>query len=251
MSNSPPVDLARLGLQRGVLYEVLATTRFPGTRVANVAPMGCVVTGQAEVTFYPFRDTDTFGNVVAAGRVNLNFHDDVALFARAAFRGWHRGLEEREVPGDAIAWTTDETEPVLRAAPLVLTCALAEKPAESARATCRLRVTNVITPGGSVEADSRLEGAERGKTTANECLLPHLGFFVRARHLALEAIIHATRVRLHADRGDATAVDKYLDLVDFYCTEALKYRPPPDVERAVALTRAYCRAEAAKSDSAP
>ncbi|MHA1734297.1 MAG: DUF447 domain-containing protein [Promethearchaeota archaeon] len=212
--SAPTVET--LGFEKGCLYEVLVTTADPESGVPNTAPMGMWVLSAEGVEIRPFRDTDTFKNASAAREVAINIAGDPLLFVKTALTGWSGGEGEPELPPESYTLDEGSSVPHLRDAPLVLLAKVEHVAGESPRARLTLKVRKVL----------------RGERIP---VLP-----CRSNNLVLEALIHATRVKVH--EGNPEKARKYHELASFYCSEALKYYPSEGVKEATARILEFCDA---------
>ncbi|MBI4362695.1 MAG: DUF447 family protein [Euryarchaeota archaeon] len=170
------ISLDRLGLGRGI-SETLVTTLSPRGR-PNAGPMGIHRRGEG-LWVYLYRDSRTFPNVVARGRLVVNVVSDPLLFVRAAFSDL--------APGEFVRIGG---EPVLREARSWLLCH-----ARPGR-------------GDSVKVRAALEPL-RGGVRRPGVEAPN-----RGRAAVLEAAIAATRYVIFHDREKRETIERSRRVVE-------------------------------------
>lgn len=158
-----------------IIETVFSTVDKAGT--PNWAPMG-VVWGEVEMSVRPFRDTDTYRNLVQTRFGVANVTDDVLVFARTALSD------------------------------VALPCVPANHgPGVILKDACYWRELAVVAVDGDERrADVRCRVVAEGRQR------DFLGFN-RGKSAIIEAAIIATRLHLH-DRADVeSAFQRYRDLV--------------------------------------
>jgi uncharacterized protein len=143
----------------------------------NFAPMG-LVWGEEYVTVRPYRSSRTYQNLISTGYGVANMTDDVLAYVRC-------GLYDAELPGF----------PAKVAQGIVF------------QETCSWRELAVVSHGGSperAEMRCRILHEERQKDFVGFC---------RAANAVLEAIILATRLRLHNPETVAGKLAEYQEIV--------------------------------------
>ncbi|MEM4389708.1 MAG: DUF447 family protein [Candidatus Micrarchaeia archaeon] len=159
------VDLKRIGMERGWIYEGIVSTYSPEGQ-AHAAPMGFRSDDLKTIVVRPYKDTQSYINIRAKGCFVLNFVDDVGEFYTHIFEPEKAGMERFR--------RTDIDAPALSCAPAYWQCkVLAFKEDGSGRGT----VTAEIIDG-----------------VGRPVLLS------RAPALALECIIAATKLGVDAEK---------------------------------------------------
>lgn len=143
----------------------------------NFAPMG-IVWGEERITVRPFRQTQTFGNLVSSGYGVVSLTDDVRAFVQS-------GLYHVVLPH----FTASHIPGVVY------------------REACAWRELQVISQGGD-EQRAEVHCRVVGKGWRREFL-----GFCRARSAVLEAAILATRLHLHNAAWVADMLDHYETIV--------------------------------------
>jgi len=177
--------LFSLGLEAGVTYETIVTT-VAANGEYNAAPMGIRSEDGVSVIFRPFKSTRTYSNLVATKAAVANFTDDPHLFLIAAMKN-------------------DES----------LKCNMFTK-------------AKVVKVPRLAAAESLLElqvtGIDESLDRAVITCLPLHGEVVRAspkpycrgRFAALEAVIHATRVKAFLENGRRNEAEPLIQLILAY-----------------------------------
>lgn len=155
-----------------VIFSTLDTTGQP-----NFAPMG-VVWGDEVITVRPFRQTQTYHNLMATGYGVVNLTDDVLAFVQSAlFNAVLPHFPASAVPGVVF------------------------------QGACSWRELAVVSGGGTTErAEVRCRVVSKGWQR------DFLGF-CRARNAVIEATILATRLHLYEPRTVAEALERYAEIV--------------------------------------
>ncbi len=159
-----------------MIVESLVSTLDAAGR-PNFAPMG-VVWGEEEITVRPFRQTDTYRNLLGTGHAVVNLTDDVLAFVRTALY--------------------DAVLPHFPASAV---------PGVVFQGACFWRELVVVAASETAErAEVRCQVVKRGWQR------DFLGF-CRARSAVIEAAILATRPQLYDPRAVAEAMERYQEIV--------------------------------------
>jgi hypothetical protein len=168
--------LDALGFREGCIAEVVLVTVNPDGS-PNAAPMGAKRTGGTVFEFKPFKTSATYRNLLRDPRSTMNVTSDPAVFLATAFKD--------EIPNQPVVESLR-----LRDCDASITC-------------------------------ERIEGVEfsperhlfKNEAKDMEVHVSHPRVFSRGVAEAVEAVIHATRVkafRLEGRREDADALEKKL-----------------------------------------
>ena len=168
------------GEQAPLIETVVTTTGSDG--VVNCAAMG-VRWGEEELVFWPFETTRTLRNLRGHGEAVVHLTDDVLLFVQAALGHPH-----------------PSTRPATRIAGAVI---------EEA-SSWREVVVIEITPSADDVPRSRVRARVVAAGTGTQ---PPLGL-CRARHAAVEASIHASRLRWTGAERVWAELERLQELVD-------------------------------------
>jgi len=205
--------LSAVGLEKGVIYEVIITTRSPdGT--PNAAPMGIRSSNGRTLTLLPFKSTQTYRNLLATQVAVANITDEPQLFYDTALK------EVTPCPGEMFEDAKHVEAPRLAQAEGVI----------------ELTVSSI-----------RDEGPERAKVDCNavysEVIQLRPKPYCRGRFAAIEAVIHATRVKTFLKEGRREEADRLIRSILTY--KVLAERVCPDssyckvIEDVVAKVRGW------------
>ncbi|MHA2430309.1 MAG: DUF447 domain-containing protein [Promethearchaeota archaeon] len=94
------VNFQELGLKKGYLYEILATT-FSIKRnelIPNTSCMGIRIRANNEISIEPYPNTNTYKNLKQNYLICINFVEGIFLYALAALKGLHLSEKYRIFP---------------------------------------------------------------------------------------------------------------------------------------------------------
>ena len=168
--NSTKIDatLDLLGFTQNCFVETILVTRNKD-RSFNPAPMGVIRDGKL-LEIRPYKSSITYGNLDESTHVSINLTDDPMLFLKTSFKD-----EFKEVP-KVIDWILDGSDATI----------MAEKTSES--------------DYSPLQAAFTLEPISL--TISNKT--PRV--FSRGRAEAIEAIIHATRIKVYQSENQENKV---------------------------------------------
>ena len=206
--------LSVVGLEKGVIYEVIVSTRaHDGT--PNAAPMGIRSFNGRTLTLLPFKSTQTYRNLLTTRTAVANITDDPQLFYETALK---EGPCPQEMFGDAKhveAPRLAQAESVIE----LTVSSIRDEGAERARVDCDAVYSEVLRLGPKP--------------------------YCRGKFAAIEAIIHATRVKVFLKEGRREDVDRLIRSILSH--RALAERVCPDssyckvIEDVVAKVREWER----------
>lgn len=177
--------LSTVGMEKGIIYEVIVSTRA-ADGMPNAAPMGVRSFDGRTLTLLPFRATRTYRNLLATRVAVANITDDPQLFYITALK---EGPCPQEMFGEA-------------------------KHVEAPRL---VQVEGVIELTVSSIRD---EGPERARVDCDpvysEVLRLRPKPYCRGRFAAIEAVIHATRVKVFLEEGKREEADRLTQLILSY-----------------------------------
>ncbi|HMF34165.1 MAG TPA: DUF447 domain-containing protein, partial [Candidatus Lokiarchaeia archaeon] len=188
-------NLKGIAFPADTLLECILVTAAGDQSPPNAAPMGVKLSYREYLLVQPFTNTDTYGNLSAFPYATANFTTNPLLYAQCALRGWSKGPGEPELEADNYFAWSDFPVPSLKEAPLSLKC------------TVDTTVEDVVV---------RSRGFMLLAIQAAAILQPLLPIVNRADNLALEAVVHATRVKISTDEGDAEGAKDLLTLIARY-----------------------------------
>jgi len=188
--------LTTVGLERGIVYEVIVSTRAPdGT--PNAAPMGVRSLDGRTMTLLPFKSTQTYRNLLATRVAVVNITDDPRLFYDTALK------DGTPCPREMFECAKRVEAPRFAQAESVV----------------ELTVSNI-----------RDEAMERASVDCDpvysEVIQLRSRPYCRGRFAAIEAVIHATRVKVFLKESRREEADRLIQLILSY--KALAERVSPD-----------------------
>lgn len=160
------------------LLESIVLTAPGDSTPVNAAAMGVKLTQGEYLLVQPYANTDTYQNLSQYPFATVNFTTNPLTFATCALRGWGEGPNSPELEDNALLHWKDFPIPSLKSAFLSLKCT--REPMDTVK----------IGPRGMFLLN--IKGAA--------ILTPSLAIFNRADNLALEAVVHATRVKVFMDQ---------------------------------------------------
>lgn len=182
----PPSILSVVGLEEGVTYEVIVSTRAPdGT--PNAAPMGVRSLDGRTLTLLIFKSTQTYRNLLTTRTAVANITDDPKLFYDTALK------EGTPCPIEMF------------------------EEAKHVRAPRLVDVESIIELTVSSIRDEDLHRARVDcDPVYSEVLQLRNRPYCRGRFAAIEAIIHATRVKAFLKEGRKEEADRLIQSILAY-----------------------------------
>ncbi len=160
------------------LFESILITAGGDTTPANCAAMGVKLTRGEYLLVQPYTNTDTYRNLSQFPFTTVNFTSNPLTFALCALEGWDERTNVPELGKEELVYWKNFPVPSLKSAFLSLKCT-------------RETMDNVkVGPRGMyllIVKEATI-------------LTPMLPLTNRADNLALEAVVHATRVRIFTDQ---------------------------------------------------
>jgi len=180
-------SITDLGFAEGVIVETVVST-YNADGQANAAPMGAVITSAQRIAIRIFTSSLTYRNLHSKRCAVVNVTSDAEVFYRTAFKEVN---SEGVVPQEWFGKAETVGAPRLLAADAFIEVAVAEmRPfdAERAEVVCEVKL---------VKASGVLPKA-----------------YCRAQSAAIEAIIHATRVKAFIGHADGWKREQALKLLE-------------------------------------
>lgn len=174
--------LQRLGFTENSIVEIIMITMNPDGSY-NPAPMGVIKKGD-HLEVRPFTSSDTYRNLTINSLASINLTDDPLLFLKTAFK--HQLDEEISISEISLE-DSDAT---------IIVEKTKEDTFSSSQASVILRPKRVVIHNDSPTV------------------------YTRGRAMAIEAIIHATRVPVYHSKGDETKVEYLLQNMR-YCFDII------------------------------
>lgn len=190
--------LEELGFVRGMIFETIVSTYSLEER-PNAAPMGVVSDDMRHVVISPFTTTQTFTNLKRGGCAVVNFVADASTFYKTAFK--NEGVESAY--GDDFFERAEVVDaPRLKDVDALLEVSVVKLQEEENRA----------------QVICRIDRWERGTSRFQP--------YCRGGFAVIEAIIHATRIRMFLSQGSEGEARRLMELVEYY--QQLISRVAPD-----------------------
>jgi hypothetical protein len=150
--------LNRLGFHRNTIVETILTTRN-NDRTLNAAPMGIKRIGNIFLEIKPFKSSQTFCNLSKGVKTCINISFNPMLFLATAFK--EKIIEQPDIDSDLKILGTD---------------------------------ASVFCKVVSLKDFSEIQAQAKLEVESLELWSPHPIVFSRGKAMAIEAVIHATRV---------------------------------------------------------
>ena len=194
-------QLDDLGFDVGSVCEAIVTTVDAGG-APNAAPMGITRVGPETLDLKPFKTSATYGNLLDNPVACINITDDPALFLSTTFKDEVEGSRDVVIGED------------LRL--------------EASDASVFVRVVDVW----DLSEDRTCFACE---VTGVEIHRPTPQAFSRGRAEAIEAIVHATRIKVFSLGGDEAAVERLIRRFNECRVVVNRVSPPGSAEAGVIL----------------
>lgn len=192
--------LEELGVIKGVIFEAIVSTYSPDGR-PNAAPMGVVSDDMRHLVISPFTTTQTFTNLKRGGCAVVNFVIDASTFYKTAFKD--EGVESAY--GDDFFTRAEVVD-----APRL----------KDVDALLEVSVVKLHEGENRAQVICRIDRWERGASRFQP--------YCRGGFAVIEAIIHATRIRMFLSQGSEGEARRLMELVEYY--QRLISRVAPDSE---------------------
>jgi hypothetical protein len=180
--------LTDLGFSKGIICEIILST-YDKDKTPNAAPMGVVMESYRNTSIDIFNSSQTYRNLQASRCGVINITSDVEIFYRTAFKETN---PEGILPPEWFMRSEAVSAPKLCSADgTVDISVVSEKPLslEKNRVLCKVEQINARQ------------------------MCPRV--YCRARSATIEAIIHATRVKLFiTDKSKQQRIGQLLDLIE-------------------------------------
>lgn len=167
--------LGELGFDLGCIVEAIIVTRNPDSS-PNAAPMGVTRTAPSILEIKPFKTSRTYRNLISTVNACVNITDDPELFLVTGFK--------------------DDPELELG------------KPMIDDKLTLEQAAASIFVSIVSYHDVSEDRGTFKCRVNSVEVHHPFPWVFSRGRAEAMEAIVHATRIKEHLLRGNLGDAEK-------------------------------------------
>ena len=183
-------SLENLGFSKGVILETIVST-YDLEGQPTAAPMGVTTMDMQHVIIKPYSSTSTFKNLYSQRCAVINVTSNPEVFYRTAFKEVNQG---GKVP---LEWFGKAE--VVNAPKIILADAFIE-----------VSVSDVKFLGERAEFSCDVKLVRSSK------ILPRA--YCRATFATIEAIIHATRVKVFLDKGECEEAERLIKLIKHYGT---------------------------------
>jgi hypothetical protein len=168
--------LKTLGFSEGPIYETILTTFNPGGS-GNAAPMGVVLTGLSTLEIKPFKTSTTYRNLKKFGKACVNVTSDPGTYLATAFK-------EEDLPRFPVPHIDGELRLDHSDAHIFIESDRYDESDRRAIFTCQAHAVEIANSKPRV--------------------------FSRGRASAVEAIIHATRIKVFLEEGPRERVESLI-----------------------------------------
>lgn len=188
-------DLADLGLSQNIIYETIVCT-FNPDGAPNAAPMGTTMQNKQQLDLTVYNSASTLKNLKTTKTATLNLTDNIDIFYQTAFK-------EEQLPAEWFEKSSIVNAPRLK----------------SANATIAVAITDfVILDSLRTRVVCKVKRVDASK------IYPQA--YCRAMPAVLEAIIHASRVKvLLGVKEEQTHVSKLINLIQD-CSDVVNRSAP-------------------------
>jgi len=224
------------GLEKGNLYEILATTFSKSARSGELEPntscMGIKLLENGLIKINAFPNTTTLKNIRETGIITLNFVENVHLYALAALKGSNSSITfplnnynyiEIDNPFEDKLEKSTMLIPYVRTSWAFLICIVADED----------QVIKRDLLGEINVSEFKLH------VISSNTLKESFKLFNRAENLALEAIILATRLRVAKDKNDKSLILTIKEKIDNYTKEIERFGKNQNALKAIQVVSEY------------
>jgi len=225
-----------LGLEKGNLYEILATT-FSKSVISeelkpNTSCMGIKLLENDLIKITPFPNTTTLRNLKDTGIITLNFIENIYLYALAALKESNSSISfplnnynyiEIDNPFEDSLEKSTMLIPYVRSSWAFLICIVADED----------QIIKRDVLGEINVSEFKLHVISSNKMKESFKL------FNRAENLALEAIILATRLRVAKDKNDKSLIITIQEKIDNYIKEIERFSKNQNALKAIQVVSEY------------
>ncbi len=190
-------NLTDLGFSKGAIVETIVST-YGQNKEPNAAPMGATMQNNQTITMKVFHSSQTYENLLSTKCAVVNVTSDTELFYRTAFK------EANPIPEYSYIKAQTVNAPRLKSADAIIevsVSSLTPLEGEKTEAKCNVELINTVNVSPQV--------------------------YSRARFATIEAIIHATRIRvfLNGDDKQRKQASHLLELVNV-CRDVVNHTAP-------------------------
>ena len=228
------VNFQELGLKKGYLYEILATT-FSIKRnelIPNTSCMGIRIREINEISIEPYPNTNTYKNLKQNSLICINFVENIFLYALAALKGLYLSEKYRIFPIEYYNYyDIKEYNKSISKIPYI----------NQAWATlfCEIKKESQITRKDIF-----------GKIDLSEFILNILSlvkikesykFFNRAENLTLETLILTTRLKIAFEKHNRDLITDFQSKIKENIKNIRRFGKNQDALKAIELIEEYIR----------
>ncbi len=190
-------SLTDLGFSKGMIVETIVST-YGRNGKPNAAPMGAVMHNNQTITMKVFHSSQTYKNLLSTKCAVVNVTSDAELFYNTAFKEANPTLESGYIKAQTV------NAPRLKSADATIevsVSSLTPLEGEKTEAKCNVELINAVNVSPQV--------------------------YSRAQFATIEAIIHATRIRvfLNGDDKQRKQASHLLELVNV-CRNVVNHTAP-------------------------
>jgi len=168
--------LKALGFSEGPIYEIILTT-LDHNGSGNAAPMGVVMTGPSTLEIKPFKTSTTYKNLKKFGKACVNVISDPGIYLATAFKG-------EDMPRFPVPYVDGDLRLDHSDAHIFIESDSSDESERRATFMCRVLAVEVVNSKPRV--------------------------FSRGRASVVEAIIHATRIKVFLEEGQCERVESLI-----------------------------------------
>jgi hypothetical protein len=228
------VNFKELGLKKGYLYEILATT-FSINRnelIPNTSCMGIRIRDNNEISIEPYHNTNTYKNLKQNSLFCINFVENIFLYALAALKGLHLSEKYRIFPLEYYDYydirgfnKSISNIPYINQAWAIL--------------FCEIKKESILTRKDIF-----------GKTNLSEFILNILSLvkikksyklFNRAENLTLETLILTTRLKIAFEKHNKDLIKDFQGKIEENIKNIKRFSKNQDALNAIELIEEYIR----------
>ena len=186
-------ELKVLGFSEGSNHEIILTT-LNSDGSGNAAPMGAIMTGPSTLEIKPFKTSTTYKNLKSRCRACVNIISDPGIYLATSFKG-------EDLSGFPVPYIDGELRLDHSDAHVFIESESSYESEYRTTFTCRINSVDVVNSKPRV--------------------------FSRGRANAIEAIIHATRIKVFLEDGSHEHVESLIKR--FYeCKDIVNRVSPPE-----------------------
>ncbi|MGB5911692.1 MAG: DUF447 domain-containing protein [Promethearchaeia archaeon] len=228
------VNFQELGLKKGYLYEILATT-FSIKRnelIPNTSCMGIRIRNNNEISIEPYPNTNTYKNLKENSLICINFVESIFLYALAALKGLQLSEKFRIFPIEYYSYydIREDNKP-LGKIPYINQA--------WASLFCEIKKESQLTRKDIF-----------GKINLSEFILNILSLvkikesyklFNRAENLTLETLVLTTRLKIAFEKHNRNLITDFQSKIEDNIMNIRRFGKNQDALKAIELIEEYIR----------